>query len=129
MSNPSILAAFERMWQYIIAHISNKADVDHNHDDKYYTEEEVDAKLVSIELPIDSVNGKTGTVVLTAGDVDAAPSIHSQSASTITEGVFAGEVIANAERQAAETSLLRNSKIVNTEIYPTVEGEIVWMYE
>lgn len=31
MANPSILAAFERMWQHTIAKIGTKADVDHGH--------------------------------------------------------------------------------------------------
>lgn len=31
MANPSILAAFERMWQHTIAKIGQKADVDHGH--------------------------------------------------------------------------------------------------
>ena len=31
MANQSILAAFERMWQHIIAALKNKADVDHSH--------------------------------------------------------------------------------------------------
>lgn len=35
MANQSIFNAFERMWQHIIAKISTKADVDHNHDDIY----------------------------------------------------------------------------------------------
>lgn len=109
--------------------VAGKANVSHNHNDIYYTETEVDEKLATIEFPIDSVNGRTGTVVLTASDVDAAPSTHQQSAETITGGIFAGEVVANANGQAAGVSLLRNSKLVNTEINPTVEGEIVWMYE
>jgi hypothetical protein len=45
MTNPSILAAFERMWQHIVAKIGTKADISHNHDDVYYTEVEVDEKL------------------------------------------------------------------------------------
>ena len=45
MANPSIYAAFERMWQHIIERIGQKADIVHNHDDMYYTEAEVDAAL------------------------------------------------------------------------------------
>lgn len=32
MANQSILAAFERKWQYIIAKLSEKANVVHSHD-------------------------------------------------------------------------------------------------
>lgn len=44
MANPSILAAFERLWLNINAMFSK---VGHTHDDKYYTEAEVDSKLTS----------------------------------------------------------------------------------
>ena len=54
---------------------------------------------------------------------------HNQSASTINAGTFAGQVVANSSGQTAGTSLLRNSKIVSTETYPTVNGEINWQYE
>ena len=45
MDNPSILAAFERMWQHVVSAVRSKADADHNHDDKYYTETEINTKL------------------------------------------------------------------------------------
>ena len=45
MANTSILAAFERMWQHTVALLSNKSDTDHIHDDRYYTESEIDTKL------------------------------------------------------------------------------------
>lgn len=32
MANPSIYAAFERMWQHIIAKLGTKADDNHTHD-------------------------------------------------------------------------------------------------
>ena len=45
MANPSIYAAFERMWQHIVAALGNKSDISHTHDDEYYTETEVDTVL------------------------------------------------------------------------------------
>jgi hypothetical protein len=45
MANKSILAAFERMWQHITTALNNKSDASHTHDDKYYTEGEVDTLL------------------------------------------------------------------------------------
>lgn len=33
MANQSISAAFERMWQHIVAALSNKSDIGHNHID------------------------------------------------------------------------------------------------
>lgn len=49
-------------------------------------------------------------------------------ASSISGGTFAGEVVANATKQTPATSLIRNSKIVNTETNPENNGEIVWTY-
>lgn len=42
MTNTSIFAAFERMWQHITVALNGKSDIFHNHDDKYYTQEHVD---------------------------------------------------------------------------------------
>lgn len=64
-----------------------------------------------------------------ANEAKTTASSHNQSASTITAGTFAGQVVANANGQAVGTSLLRNSKIVSAEENPTVNGEICWMYE
>ena len=45
MANPSIFAAFERMWQHVVTALSGKSDSNHTHDDRYYTEVEVDTKI------------------------------------------------------------------------------------
>lgn len=57
------------------------------------------------------------------------PTAHNQAASTITAGTFAGKVVANASGQTPSVFCLRNSKLVSAEENPTVEGEIVWVYE
>ena len=43
MTNPSLVAAFERMWQHIISILHTKADADHNHDDVYELKGAADA--------------------------------------------------------------------------------------
>ena len=48
MANTSILAAFERMWQHVVIALNGKSDLNHNHDDKYYTESEIDIKFSDI---------------------------------------------------------------------------------
>nr|DAD96987.1 MAG TPA: hypothetical protein [Myoviridae sp. ctr0w28] len=58
----------------------------------------------------------------------AAPS-HSQSASTISAGTFGGTVKAASSSQSNLISLLRNTRIINTETTPTTNGEIFWVYE
>lgn len=79
--------------------------------------------------PVSSVNGHTGEVVLTASDVGAAGTSHTQSASSITDGTFAGAVVAYTSGQIPTTMLLRNSKLVSTETNPSNNGEICWLYE
>jgi hypothetical protein len=51
-----------------------------------------------IDFPVDSVNGKTGAVTLSASDVGAAASSHNHSASNITSGTL------SADRLPAATS-------------------------
>lgn len=52
--NTSILAAFERMWLHVVAALGNKSDVSHNHDDEYYTIEQIDTKVSEINTTIDN---------------------------------------------------------------------------
>ena len=59
MANTSIIAAFERMWLHVVAAVGNKSDISHTHDDKYYTEAEIDAKFNSIPTP--DVSGQINT--------------------------------------------------------------------
>lgn len=54
---------------------------------------------------------------------------HTQAASTITAGTFAGAVAAPAASQTPATSLLRNSKLVTSATNPSNNGEIFWTYE
>lgn len=54
---------------------------------------------------------------------------HTQAASTITAGTFAGAVVAQTTSQTPATSLLRNSKLVTADTNPSNNGEICWTYE
>lgn len=45
MANPSIYAAFERLWQHVVALVGGKANAEHTHDDMYYTEVEINTML------------------------------------------------------------------------------------
>ena len=51
-TNASLLAAFERMWQHISVALSQKTDIDHLHDDRYYTEGEIDTKVAELNEAI-----------------------------------------------------------------------------
>lgn len=52
MTNTSILNAFKRFWQHIVAALSNKSDIGHTHDDIYCTEAEIDEKVAEINTTI-----------------------------------------------------------------------------
>lgn len=54
---------------------------------------------------------------------------HTHAASDITEGTFAGQVVAAANGQTPGAYLIRNSKLSATEETPTVNGQICWQYE
>jgi hypothetical protein len=56
MTNPSIFAAFERMWQHVVALVGGKANAVHNHDDLYYTEEEVNEMVSGFETTGDAAS-------------------------------------------------------------------------
>ena len=75
------------------------------------------------------LKGAGGKVAQAVAGEDYATANHTQSASTITAGTFAGQVVANSAGQSPSVSLLRNSKLVATETTPTVDGEICWTYE
>ena len=62
MSNTSILAAFERMWQHVTSALGNKSDEGHVHDDRYYTETEVDSKISNVNKSITNIVNGTTTV-------------------------------------------------------------------
>lgn len=68
-----------------------------------------------------------------AGDINSgtfdAARIPSLAASKISAGTFAGQVVAASSAQTPGTSLLRNSKMVTSESYPSNNGEINWMCE
>ena len=70
----------------------------------------------------------SANITLAASDVGAAGSSHTQAASTINAGTFAGAVVAQTSSQTPGTSLLRNSKLVTTDTNPSYNGEICWTY-
>jgi hypothetical protein len=67
MANTSIFNAFERFWHHVTLKIDQKADISHSHDDKYYTEAEVDMKLISITD--DEIDAICGAAVYAASEV------------------------------------------------------------
>ena len=66
------------IYEQIISILKNKSDVNHKHDERYYTKDQSNDKFLTEEdlptIPVTSVNQKTGDVVLSAADVGALPS-------------------------------------------------------
>lgn len=62
MANTSIKAAFERMWQHVIAKLGDKANIDHNHNEMYYTESEIDSKISAVNTSITNITN--GSVIV-----------------------------------------------------------------
>ena len=67
MANTSLLSAFERMWQHVVAALGNKSDADHTHEA---------SDITSGILPV--ANGGTGRT-------DAIPIVYSETIPTIPE--------------------------------------------
>lgn len=115
--------------------LNQKADAIHQH-----STDDITSGTLSVarggtgNTSIDTIPTSDSTKMVTSGGVYTAlsakaDSSHTQVASTITAGTFAGEVIANAEAQTPAISLLRNSKLVAAETNPENEGEIIWIYQ
>lgn len=89
-------------------------------------------EALPMAVQVDTTLTKTGQAADAKATGDAlagkAAISHTQAASTISAGTFAGAVVAQTSSQIPATSLLRNSKIVNTENNPENNGEIVWRY-
>lgn len=77
-----------------------------------------------------TVNGKalSANITLAASDVGAADSSHTQAASTITAGTFAGAVVAPRSSQTYSSYMLRNSRLATSDTNPSYNGEICWTY-
>lgn len=78
-----------------------------------------------IRVMIDTVNVRA--YILNSARVT--PKAHTHPANEVTEGTFAGQVMANADYQNPSEYLVRNQKLSASEENPDVNGQICWMYE
>ncbi len=81
---------------FVNSAVSTKADSEHNHDDVYYTETEVDAKFTTVNQSIDTLNSEVETV---KGDLTS----HATSSNTQFEAI-------RSEFAQADTSTLTTAK-------------------
>lgn len=104
MANTSILAAFERMWQHVVAGFGNKADVDHSHDDRYYTETEIDSKISTVNTSINNITGGTTKV----GNATSADTATSATSATKATKDASGNVITDTYETKSDASAKLN---------------------
>ena len=89
-----------------IEQLETKADVEHNHDDKYYTETEIDAKFASIPIPdvsdqIESHNSST-----TAHD-----DIRNMIAQVISDMASQDNIILTSAQEYTNTAVAQKAQI------------------
>ena len=131
MANPSILAAFERMWFHITATLGKKSDLDHTHDDLY------DKKGAADAVKNDLLNGAGEAYdtlkelgVLIDENADAlealntvatgkANAIHTHDASDIASGSFDAEMIVGLSAVATSG---KYDDLENTPTIPSADG-------
>lgn len=99
MANTSILAAFERMWQHVVAATSGKSDINHTHDDIYYTEAEMDSKLDTVNASISNIT--SGSVSVAKANeavraISADEAVHATSADNATRANNAAQATKDA---------------------------------
>ena len=85
------------------------------------------AVTVDTAMSSTSTNPVQNKVVNTALAGKAASS-HTQAASTITAGTFAGQMVANSSGETYSNYCLRNTRLASADTNPTVNGEICWTY-
>ena len=69
----SLTTFIDEIKTYVNSAVSGKANASHNHDDRYYTETEVNNKLDAKVPTSRTINGKalSSNITLSAGDVSA----------------------------------------------------------
>lgn len=117
MANTSIFAAFERMWQHVVALVGGKADSEHNHNDTY-----------------DIIGTATTEIFAHNTDTNA----HSDIRTSLTNKVNTSDVISVTHGGTGRTTIAdteyttakyRASALVSTETNPTENGTINWTYK
>lgn len=125
MVNTSLLAAFERMWQHVVAIVGSKSDLDHTHDDIYYTETEIDNKLDTVNASISNLTSGSVTV---AKAEEATHATSADSAATATKATQdgAGKVITSTyETKTDAAAKLQEAKEYATNAANTVKNDLL----
>ena len=133
MSNPSIKSAFERMWQHVIVGLETKANTEHNHDNQYYTETEIDDKLDAkadvSSIPITLSDLTDDATHRTVTDAEKAAWNAKFDFSGTLSVDMGGTGHTTLEDTVYTIARYRASALVPTETNPSINGVINWMYE
>lgn len=72
-TSDSLATLIDEIKSFVASAVSKKSDSGHNHDDRYYTETEVNNKLDAKVPTSRTINGKalSSNITLSAGDVSA----------------------------------------------------------
>jgi hypothetical protein len=112
MANTSILAAFERMWQHVVAVLGSKADINHNHDDIYYTESEIDSKLSN--KASSSHNHSASEITSDTLSSDRLPTVPVTKGGTGATMLSSGQALIGGGKDAITTRAIQNN-LYNTD--------------
>ena len=104
MANTSIYAAFERLWQHVVAKLGDKANTDHTHDDVYYTETEIDTKISEVNASISDVTNTCETKADAQAKLDEAK----EYADTKLD---ASDYVVDVELSSTSTNPIANSVV------------------
>lgn len=121
MTNTSIFAAFERMWQHVVAALGDKASTAHRHDDDYATKTD---PVLSGSL---SLNRKDDTYigyhsVSLGGDTTASGSYSHAEGYGTTADAYASHAEGNSTTASALCSHVEGNGTNATGLYSHAEG-------
>lgn len=131
MANSSIYAAFERMWQHIVALVGTRAESNHKHDDMYYTEAEVDAKLDQIGSDYEAADATLSTTLTNSIDEVQGNLISHTENKLNPHGVTKEQVgLSDVENKSSATirSELTSENVINALGYTPPEQDTVYTH-
>lgn len=92
------------------------AIAEHNHDDSYYQKNTIDvameALVDTVNKKVDSVNGKTGTVVLNYEDIKDAPNISEDNSGNLVIADPDGNIIFRSDGDGFETTTITAQEVI-----------------
>ena len=107
---------------YVDTELVKKANSSHNHDDRYYTESEVDTKISGVSSTISSHTGNT-TIHVTSGERTNWNSAYTHSTSTHAPSNAERNVIVGIQKNGIDLTVDSSTRKVNITV-PTTAADI-----